>query len=194
MNDFLHSLRNNNRRYDRNRKSYDNNSNYNHNDRRRPKDGNYRHQRKNVDQETLAEIREIKKNLQGMVANQAKLIDVIERIAVVLEQGRLTAATTAGATTDQGAAPSAKPSSQGDLAPFRAAKKSAAADDVDADGNHVGETDNRHHVITRINRLRAKGLSYEKIAYQLDSEKVPTLSGRGKWRGQSVYRLFQQQA
>ena len=105
MNDFLHSLRNNNRRFDRNRKSYDNNGNYNHNDRRRPKEGNFRHQRKNVDQETLAEIREIKKNLQGMVANQTKLIDVIERIAVVLEQNGII-------DTGSAAAPTAGPSGQ----------------------------------------------------------------------------------
>jgi hypothetical protein len=186
MNDFLHSLRNNNRRFDRNRKSYDNNGNYNHNDRRRPKEGNFRHQRKNVDQETLAEIREIKKNLQGMVANQTKLIDVIERIAVVLEQNAIIDTGSAAA-----AAPAADPSGQESVDRLAGEPPVVPADT--ATTATVDGVGHRPQIISRINELRAKGMSYEKIAQRLDLEKVATLSGRGKWRGQSVYRLFQQQ-
>jgi hypothetical protein len=36
-------------------------------------------------------------------------------------------------------------------------------------------------------------MSYAKIAQQLESEGVPTLSGKGAWRGPAVQRLLQQQ-
>jgi len=41
--------------------------------------------------------------------------------------------------------------------------------------------------------LRQTGMSYAKIAQQLESEGVPTLSGKGAWRGPAVQRLLQQQ-
>jgi hypothetical protein len=37
-------------------------------------------------------------------------------------------------------------------------------------------------------RLRAEGKSYEKIANALETEGFPTVSGRGRWRGQTVKR------
>jgi hypothetical protein len=38
--------------------------------------------------------------------------------------------------------------------------------------------------------MRADGVSYEKIANHLDAIDMPTLSGKGQWRGHTVYRLF----
>lgn len=40
-----------------------------------------------------------------------------------------------------------------------------------------------------IHSMRKDGVSYEKVANYLDSNKIPTFSGRGKWRGQTIHRL-----
>jgi hypothetical protein len=39
---------------------------------------------------------------------------------------------------------------------------------------------------------REEGESFDRIAEYLESERVPTISGRGRWRAQSVSRLFNQ--
>jgi vacuolar-type H+-ATPase subunit I/STV1 len=39
-------------------------------------------------------------------------------------------------------------------------------------------------------QLRSKGFSYAKIADILEAEGIPTVSGKGRWRGQSVQRLY----
>lgn len=48
----------------------------------------------------------------------------------------------------------------------------------------------RDEIKSIISELRDTGLSYEKIANQLNDRKVRTITGRGIWRGQTVYRLF----
>ncbi|HPA15136.1 MAG TPA: recombinase family protein [Desulfobacterales bacterium] len=48
----------------------------------------------------------------------------------------------------------------------------------------------RQKVIDTIRDLRSKEMSYEKIAQQLESLGLPTFSGKGKWRGQTVHRLL----
>jgi CRISPR/Cas system CMR-associated protein Cmr1 (group 7 of RAMP superfamily) len=40
--------------------------------------------------------------------------------------------------------------------------------------------------------LRAQGVSYARIASKMEQMEIPTLSGRGKWRGQTVQRLYRQ--
>ena len=42
----------------------------------------------------------------------------------------------------------------------------------------------------KLRDMRAQGLSYDKIARQLDMDNIPTPSGRGKWRGQAVSKLL----
>ncbi len=49
----------------------------------------------------------------------------------------------------------------------------------------------RDDVLNMICGLREEGLTYDQIAKQLESESVPTFSGKGKWRGQTVHRLYQ---
>jgi len=39
-------------------------------------------------------------------------------------------------------------------------------------------------------RLRDEGFSYAKIADTLEAKGIPTVSGKGRWRGQSVQRLY----
>jgi hypothetical protein len=49
----------------------------------------------------------------------------------------------------------------------------------------------RDDLRTMIIGLREKGFSYEKIARHLEENQIPTISGRGKWRGQAVSKLIQ---
>jgi hypothetical protein len=39
-------------------------------------------------------------------------------------------------------------------------------------------------------QLRSEGFSYAKIADILEAKGIPTVSGKGRWRGQSVQRLY----
>lgn len=48
----------------------------------------------------------------------------------------------------------------------------------------------REEVITQIKTLRKAGSSYDEIANRLDKQGVPTLSGRGKWRKQTVHKIL----
>jgi hypothetical protein len=40
--------------------------------------------------------------------------------------------------------------------------------------------------------MRDQRLSYDKIASEFEIRQIPTLSGRGQWRGQTIYRLFKE--
>jgi DNA-binding transcriptional MerR regulator len=48
---------------------------------------------------------------------------------------------------------------------------------------------NKKKTLELIHSMRKDGMSYEKVANYLDSNKIPTFSGRGKWRGQTIHRL-----
>jgi hypothetical protein len=49
----------------------------------------------------------------------------------------------------------------------------------------------RDDILNMICGLREEGLTYDQIAKQLEDESVPTFSGKGKWRGQTIHRLYQ---
>ena len=53
------------------------------------------------------------------------------------------------------------------------------------------ETITRDDILNMICGLREEGMTYDQIAKQLEEEAVPTFSGKGKWRGQTVHRLYQ---
>lgn len=44
--------------------------------------------------------------------------------------------------------------------------------------------------IRKMRELRDKGFSYRKIAEVLNTMKVPTKTGRGKWHGKTVYQIL----
>jgi hypothetical protein len=58
-------------------------------------------------------------------------------------------------------------------------------------GKESQHTMQRDELVSMIQGLRGQGLSYEKIARQLEENQIPTISGRGKWRGQAVSKLCQ---
>ena len=50
----------------------------------------------------------------------------------------------------------------------------------------------RSELVALITQMRQQGLSYDKIASEFEIRKIPTLSGRGQSRGQTIYRLFKE--
>lgn len=48
----------------------------------------------------------------------------------------------------------------------------------------------REKAMKIIKAQRKKGLSFEKIARHLESQKIPTFSGKGSWRGQTIHKLL----
>lgn len=51
--------------------------------------------------------------------------------------------------------------------------------------------DHRKEIFNLIQRMRKDGTSWEKIARQIASQGIPTISGRGSWRGVMVKNLFE---
>jgi hypothetical protein len=182
MSDFLHNLRTGNiKRFDRSRKNYDNPQYRHPQDRQYNKDrkGNYH---KKV--HTGEQLKEIKKHLEGLSqtiesnrAAQEKAASALERIAAVLE----------AYTGIEPAAP---------VVPDESSDQTAAVDAVQETnaGESEPASDSKQALLATINALRAEGASYDKIAGELESRRIPTVSGRGKWRGQAVSKLLKEQA
>ncbi len=62
-------------------------------------------------------------------------------------------------------------------------------------GNHVetpAKPKTRSELVALITQMRDQRLSYDKIASEFEIRHIPTLSGRGQWRGQTIYRLFKE--
>jgi hypothetical protein len=53
----------------------------------------------------------------------------------------------------------------------------------------LNQEQDQEQLLNNILDMRKEGLSYDKIAQHLESEGVPTFSGRGKWRGQAISKL-----
>ena len=197
MDDFLHQLRNGNtRRYDRPRKTYEGNQ-YN-NDKRRPPNQTKYTTRPQIESEHLPIIR---KTLEDIAANQTRQLQIGER-RVVAEERKAEAMETIAAWLGRQSAPQtlAQAPETFAQAPETLAQASETSDQVlDPTPEEVqvspeqpaAPTYQRSDIVEMINNLRKKGMSYEKMALHLENENVPTLSGRGRWRGQSVYRLCQ---
>lgn len=174
MDDFLYKLRNAKNRsgYDRSRRTQDSYP-YRTGDRKRPK-GKKPPKMSGVSSDHLAAIR---KALETIVENQKQLMDaegvrreIEERKALALE----TIARLVGNLKEKNGLQ--VPADEGRETPGTA--KSPRAE--------------RDKIIKIISGLREKGQTYEHIAKHLENEKIPTLSGKGKWRGQSIYRLYKE--
>ncbi|GBC60320.1 hypothetical protein DENIS_1271 [Desulfonema ishimotonii] len=52
----------------------------------------------------------------------------------------------------------------------------------------------RRKVMKMISDMREDGASFDQIARKLESKSIPTFSGRGRWRKQTVHKLYQRNA
>jgi len=178
MSDFLHSLRSGKFKRTDNRSykdpQYRGSNRRSENGRRR----GAQHQLAAAEQITASvkdAVTEIKSVLEDIAANQNRLADAMESIAEILKQSLTN---------------SFEP-----MADKQSSLEAGSEADVLADSSkQVVNTENLDHeqLLEQILGLREKGVSYDKIAQQLESEGVPTISGKGKWRGQTVSGLCKQ--
>ena len=182
MSDFLHNLRTGNmKRFDRPRKNYDNPQYRHQHDRQHNKDrkGNYHKKVHTGDQ-----LQEIKKHLERIAQTvennfktQEKTAATLERIATALEAA-------AGMKT-AGATPHAE-----DITQTAAERRTNPETDKNPETPALEED----VLLATITEMRNNGVSFEKIATELEKREIPTLSGRGKWRGPAVSKLLKASA
>ena len=198
MSDFLHNLRNGNanNRYDRPRKNYDN-SPYRPTDRHNPRDKRNGNQRKPYPSEQLTVIKKILEEIQG---NQKELIQAArdravseKRMAEALEAIAAHLVTIPSGKATEVAEPIPAPAEAEEVVETEAEIKAeieAAPADEHGEPSLDPALDRKKEALAIIHPLRKKGLTYEKIARHLDTQGIPTVSGRGKWRGQAVSKLI----
>ena len=183
MSDFLHNLRTGNLkpRYDRPRKNFDNPQHRNQNDRNYGKDRKSNYQKK---VHTGDQLQEIKKHLESIAQTvesnfkaQEKAAVALERIAAVLEAA--TGIKAAGATVR-------------DESPAQTAAEPQATPETAKDPETP--TLSKDVLLSTITEMRNDGVSFEKIAAELEKRGIPTVSGRGKWRGPAVSKLLKDKA
>ena len=212
MSDFLHNLRaKQNKRYDGNRRNYPNQQ---YQDRRNGKDNRKQQVAMASAVETLSStltenLPVLKTVLETIAANQEKLARVQERRAKAEERkadaletiaqiaGRLSGA---GLNLPVFEAPNRDEDAEEDLEihaeTATEAEPEIIEEEISADSSYdeeefEEETITRDDILNMICGLREEGMTYDQIAKQLEEEAVPTFSGKGKWRGQTVHRLYQ---
>lgn len=118
---------------------------------------------------------EIKIVLEEIAANQDRMANAMESVAKILKQ-HLTTNFESAADHQEG---------------LEAGPETDAFDD---DDEQILNTENFDYgpLLEQIMGMRDKGMSYDKIAQYLESEGVPTITGKGKWRGQTVSKLCKQ--
>ena len=188
MDDFLHNLRmSKDRRFDRGRRPFDN-QNYRKGRGQDNRKGNYRKQ-PNVDR-TKALLSEalpgIKTKLDELVDQQKRLAQAGERQAQAEERKALAMEKIANALIQSGNVALTDESADrtNEMPALSLIESSLSADDVSRQEESGTET-----LIDLIQNMRDKGLSYSKIADDLNAQNMPTVSGRGKWRGPMVSKI-----
>ncbi len=185
MDNFLYNIRNNsnnNNRFDRNRKGYDGNRNYEKHNNRDKKTGNYRKNGAGSDQ-----LPAIKKLIEDFLTDYKHGLELEERIAKA-EERKADAIEKIADMLVTKARPN-MPFPAEELPEEKPAEELPAEKLAEKLPEDKPVEYNREKINKLISDMRRDGLSYEKIALNLEESGVPTLSGRGKWRGQTVYRL-----
>jgi hypothetical protein len=212
MSDFLHNLRaKQNKRYDGNRRNYPNQQ---YQDRRNGKDNRKQQFAMASAVETLSStltenLPVLKTVLETIATNQDKLARVQERRAKAEErkaEALETIAQFAGQLAVSGMnLPVFETKSRVEDAEEDLERHAGTAtetepekvtEEISADSSYdeeelEEETITRDDILNMICGLREEGMTYDQIANQLEEEAVPTFSGKGKWRGQTVHRLYQ---
>ncbi len=202
MDDFLHNLRTGkNKPYDRNRKQFDNNG-YKNPDRQGPNDN----RRKEPFQRAPAvdHFPAIKTILENISEGQRRLGDIFERRVTAEE--RIASALETIASGFSNKIPEPLPTlHEPNIEPILqiAAETIAPEFLLPPEATAIGSPDeksddstqsvlDRKSVLDMIGAMRKEQLSYEKIARALESQGVPTFSGKGAWHSQTISKLCHQ--
>jgi hypothetical protein len=198
MNEFLHSLRNQkDKRYDRNKRNY-NNPQYRDQDRR----GNRENWKSSAAlmssfeliarsiAETLPTIKSILENYveqqkQSIETKERRLLAEEKQADALAEMSRYfyTMIDSKAAVASSEEPPPAMPSS---------IEPNPAEDNENQKAAPESIQLKREDVLGLIRKFREKeAMTFDKIAKELESMGLPTFSGKGKWRGQTVHRLYQ---
>jgi vacuolar-type H+-ATPase subunit I/STV1 len=212
MSEFLQNLRaKQNKRYDGNRRQY---ANPQYQDRRNGKDARKQQQALASAVETLSSslsenLPAIKNILEGISSNQQRLAKAEERRAHaeerkaevmenLLEFAKQVFGSGVGYPVVETVRKNAAALSGEKMTPTdinKAVEEVAATSENDGDyGDEYlddADTITRDDVLNMICGLREEGHTYDQIAKQLEDENIPTFSGKGKWRGQTIHRLYQ---
>ena len=184
MDDFLHRLRTGkDKRYDRSRRNYEP-SQYRSMDRQnnmdRRKKGGYKQQSGDQANTTIAKVLPAVKSLLETIAeDQKRLTRIEERKTVAVEAIAVYLKKMAGF--------------EGDIAPKEIdvePEETQAEPAQSAAEDEKGAMDSEKTLQIIKNLRETDGLSFEKIAQHLDANGISTPSGRGKWRGQAVSKLY----
>lgn len=128
---------------------------------------------------TLAEIAENQKILAGAFENslraQERTADAMEIIAEILKQ-----------QFGNGQKPNVSEADAGETGVVSEPRK------TEEEPAEIKSANDNDQLIKNILEMKKEGMSYENIAQHLDAEGIPTLSGRGKWRGQTVSKVCRQ--
>ena len=210
MNEFLQNLRTKNKRFDGNRRQYPNSQ---YQDRRNGKDNRKPNIAVNAAVEQLSQslsenLPIIKSLLEGISENQKRLASAEERRAgaeerkaAVLETIVEIAKQWADGNLNSPDLSNLNPANNSETATEEYDQYSSVADTANESEAHYEasaievkqnpEELSREEVLDIIHKLRKEGTTYEHIARHLDSQGIPTFSRKGKWRGQTVHRLYQ---
>ncbi len=192
MNDFLHSLRTGN--YQRYRKPYSSNGqtngNYNGRDNGNQKRNEANHKSEALTQATtfLKEIEPLINDfLKGNTIFQETLSESFERRAIAEERKANAMETIAVALARiAGIEIQTQQNSEKDSGKTsKTTKEDKPGEECETSASTI-----KDKAVYTIKKLRDNGLSYEQIARQLEEEKIPTLSGRGKWHAPTVSNLL----
>jgi hypothetical protein len=178
MSDFLHNLRTGNmKRFDRPRKNFDNPQYRQH-----TKDRKSNYQKK---VHTGDQLQDINKHLEGIaqtiennLKTQEKTAAALERIARVLEAATGIKPIDTIVRDDLARQPNGEPQ---------------AVLETDDKTPEMGVPSN-DSLLATITEMRNGGASFDKIAAELEKRTIPTVSGRGKWRGQAVSKFLKESA
>jgi hypothetical protein len=166
MDDFLHNLRSGKlKQSDRGRRDY---SDYKGPQRRA---GNERRRTDYYAKVTGENFALVKDSLDSLAEQQKRIADALESIVGLLSRQE----TAASATSGQAAT--------GD------ARATDSADKWQFSGDKLSQTD-RPKLLQQIASMRETGHSWEKIARRMIEKRVPTLSGKGTWRGPAVKKFW----
>lgn len=184
MNDFLHQLRTgNNKRFDKTRRSYDKNT-YRNTDRSGGRDRKPNAKRRPPDAEQLQGIRS---TLQAMYDTQKNLV---ERQVQALERQADAMDLIANYLRKMMESSPSGPEAESDG--NRGAEAVAAEPGPGETDDGAREWRDRRDLLQTIRERRQVGESYSDIARHLNRQGIPTITGRGQWRAQSVSRLYGQ--
>lgn len=182
MDDFLHNLRSGKlKQPDRGRRDYPDYKGPQRragNERRRTTDYYTKVTNENfaLIKDSLDMLVENQKRIADAVAgrkeNQTRIADALEAIAAMM--GRHFGYTDILTTREEAI----------DAKPEEEPKSGPVQPEVDS----VSEGQPR--LLDTISTMRTQGVSWEKIARHLDDTRIPTVSGKGKWRGQAVKKFW----